>query len=127
MSYQAIDGENLHWMTFRLCDDLDDGEQYASSEPLTIVFNVEPLAGDLVVDGKVDLSDMLALTDYWLSAGGSRENDFCERADANRDGWVDGFDFALLASNWLTPAEGDVAPVQPETFSGTTNENLPEM
>lgn len=127
MSYQAIDGENLHWITFRLCDDLDDGQQYAPSKPFTIVFNVEPPAGDLVVDGKVDLPDLLALIDYWLSADGSRENDFCERADANRDGWVDVLDFALLASNWLTPAERDVAPPLPETFSGTTNKNLPEM
>jgi Dockerin type I domain len=127
MSYQAVDGESLHWITFRLCDDLDDGEQYAPSEPFTIVFNIEPLAGDLVVDGKVDLPDLVALIDYWLSDNSSQENDFCERADMNRDGWVDVFDFALLTSNWLTPAEGDVGAPLGESFSRDANKNLPEM
>ena len=105
MSYQAVDGENLHWITFRLYDELDDGEQYVPSEPFTIVFNAEPLAGDLVVDGVVDLADLVALTDCWLAADSSRENDFQERADANRDGWVDIVDFALLAANWLSTTQ----------------------
>ena len=105
MSYQAVDGENLHWITFRLYDELDDGDQYEPSEPCTIVFNAEPPAGDLVVDGIVDMADLVELTDHWLAADSSRRNDYCERADANQDGFVDGFDFALLASNWLIPAQ----------------------
>jgi Dockerin type I domain len=105
MSYQATDGETLHWITFRLYDGLDDGAPYESSEPFTIVFNTAPAAGDLVVDGIVDMADLAQLTDCWLASDCSRQNDYCERADANRDGVVDVFDFALLASNWLIPEE----------------------
>jgi len=100
MSYQATDGETLHWITFRLYDEIEDVNQYEPSEPFTIVFNVEPAAGDLVVDGAVDLADLVTLTDSWLAPVSARQNDYLERADANRDGRVDWLDFALLASNW---------------------------
>ena len=100
MSYQAVDGENLHWITFCLYDSLDDGEKYESSEPFTIVFNTEPLAGDLVIDGIVNMADMLELSRYWLATDAGRHNDYYERADANRDGIVNLGDFALMASNW---------------------------
>lgn len=105
MSYQATDGASLHWITFRLYDEIEDANQYKPSEPFTIVFNVEPPAGDLVVDGIVDTADLVALTDAWLAPVSARENDFCERADANRDGMVNWLDFALQAANWRTPEE----------------------
>ncbi len=101
MSYQATDGETLHWITLRLYDELDDGDPYESSEPFTIVFNTAPAAGDLIVDGIVDAVDLAQLAESWLVTGHSRQNDYCERADANRDGVVNMIDFALLASNWL--------------------------
>ena len=100
MSYQAADDQNLYWISFCLYDEVADGSQYEPSEPFTIVFNHEPLAGDLAIDGKVDLEDMARLGHYWLREAGSTHNDFYERADANRDGYVDLADFALLASNW---------------------------
>ncbi len=100
MSYQATDGESLQWITFRTYDRIEDDNQYEPSEPFTIVFNVEPLAGDLVVDGMVDIADMAELSHYWLATSSSRHNDFCERADANRDGLVDLRDFARMAANW---------------------------
>jgi Dockerin type I domain len=105
MSYQATGGETLHWITFRLYDELDDADPYESSEPFTIVFNTAPAAGDLVVDGIVDIADLAQLTDCWLATDCSRQNDYCERADANRDGVVDMLDFAMLASNWLIREE----------------------
>jgi len=105
MSYQATDGETLHWITFRLYDEFEDGNQYDPSEPFTIAFNIQPAAGDLVVDGRVDIADLAALTDSWLPPVSSRQNDYCERADANRDGRVDWLDFVLLASNWLISEE----------------------
>lgn len=100
MSYQAMDGVNLHWITFCLNDSLDDGDKYEPSEPFTIVFNTEPLAGDLVVDGIVDLADLMELSRYWLATDAGLHNDYYERADANRDGIVNLGDFAILASNW---------------------------
>jgi len=100
MSYQAVDGENLHWITFSLIDGLDDGNSYEPSESFTIVFNTEPLVGDLAVNGIVDLVDLLELSHYWLSTDAGFPNDYYERADANRDGIVNMVDFALMASNW---------------------------
>jgi hypothetical protein len=100
MSYQAVDGENLHWISFRLYDEIADGNQYEPSEPFTMVFNREPLAGDLAICAKVDMEDMARLGHYWLLGAGSIHNDYYERADANKDGYVDLADFALLASNW---------------------------
>ncbi len=100
MSYQATAGNRLHWITFRLVDSLSDGVSYRPSAPLTIVFNVAPLAGDLAVDEIVNAADLARFGDSWLSPESSRHNDYCERADANRDGCVNLIDFALLASNW---------------------------
>jgi hypothetical protein len=100
MSYQAMDGVNLHWITFILYDSLNDGMQYESSKPVTIVFNVEPFAGDLAVDGVVNGADLMELSRYWLYTDAGRHNDYYERADANRDGLVNFCDFALMASNW---------------------------
>ncbi len=105
MSYQATDGDGLYWITFRLLDSLEDDDQYEPSEPFTIVFNVEPLAGDLVVDGQVNVADLAELSHYWLSPESSRHNDFCERADANRDGVVNLLDFARMAVNWRVSQE----------------------
>ncbi len=104
MSYQATDGENLHWITFRVHDGLADTDRYESSRPFTIVFNTLPPAGDLAVDGRVDGADFREFSRYWLSLETSRRNDYCERADTDRDGFVDFSDFARLAANWRTPA-----------------------
>jgi hypothetical protein len=109
MSYQATDGTALQWISFRLFDSLEDEDSYEPSEPFTIVFNVEPQAGDLAVGGIVDPADLARLSRYWLSPESSRRNDYCERADTDRDGAVDLFDFARLAANWREPP-GEEAP-----------------
>ena len=103
MSYQALDGEDLHWITFCIFDDLADDDQYEPSEPFNIVFNMEPPAGDLAVDGVVDIADLVELSRCWLSTGAGPKNDYWERADANRDGTVDLADYALMAANWHVP------------------------
>ncbi len=101
MSYQAVDGTSLFWITWQMYDEIEDANQYEPSEPFTIVFNTEPLAGDLVVDGTVDINDLAELSYYWLRDEGSINNDYYERADSNRDGKVNMLDFARLAANWL--------------------------
>lgn len=103
LSYQAVDGVNLHWITYRIYDalaDPNDPNHFQPSQPFTIVFNQEPLPGDLAVDGIVNIKDLLEFNYYWLYNEGSRINDYYERADANRDGIVNFVDFALLAGNW---------------------------
>lgn len=91
----------LHWITWQMYDEIEDGNQYEPSEPFTMVFVREPLAGDLVVDGTVDMDDVMEFCYYWLEDTGDRSNDYYERADANRGGTVNFLDFALLSSNWL--------------------------
>ena len=93
-------GTDLLWFTFQIYDEIAGANQYEVSEPFTIVFAGEPLAGDLAVDGTVDLMDLVEFSYYWLGDEGCRANDYYERADANRDGKVDFYDFALMASNW---------------------------
>lgn len=96
----VAEGTDLLWITFQIYDEIAGLNQYEVSEPFTIVFSGEPLAGDLVVDGTVDVMDLMEFSYYWLAEKGCRANDYYERADANRDGKVDFCDFALLASNW---------------------------
>lgn len=102
MSYQAIDGENLFWITWQIHNTLEDGQQYESSEPFTIVFNTAPASGDLVVDGIIDSDDFLEFSYYWLRSGAAIQNDFFERADINQDGKVDLIDFTIFAQSWQT-------------------------
>jgi hypothetical protein len=80
LSYQAEDGDNLYWVTYRIYDQIENEDRYEPSEPLTIVFNREPLAGDLMVDGIVDIADLAEFSRYWLLQNGSISNDYYERA-----------------------------------------------
>jgi len=91
-------GTEMQWITYVMYDELGT---YESSEPFTVVFQADPLAGDLAIDGIVDIKDLTEFGYYWLEDNGSRENDYYERADANKDGVVNFADFAMLASNWL--------------------------
>jgi len=103
LQYRTTDssaGKDLLWVTLQIYDEIADVEQYELSEPFTLVFAQEPLAGDLVVDGTVDIKDLVEFSYYWLCDGGCRTNDYYERADANRDGAINFDDFALMASNW---------------------------
>ena len=82
-------------------DEIEDENQYEPSEPFTIIFVKEPLAGDLIVEGTVNTDDLAEFSYYWLLQDGSIYNDYYERADADRNGSVNFADFALLALNWL--------------------------
>jgi len=94
----APSGETeLQWITYVIYDDL---ENYEPSESFSVVFVTDPPAGDLVIDGKVDMKDLAEFCYYWLGTNGGRENDYYERADANKDGYVNFADFALFALNW---------------------------
>jgi hypothetical protein len=53
------------------------------------------ILADLTNDGKVDLNDLAAFVNYWLDSGE------CIPSDLNRNQFVDLFDFALLAEDWL--------------------------
>jgi hypothetical protein len=99
----APSGEtDLQWITYIIYDQLGT---YGQSEPFSVVFVKDPLAGDLAIDGIVDINDLAEFCFYWLKDNGSRENDYYERADAYKDGQVNLLDFAAFASNWLQVLE----------------------
>ncbi len=94
----APSGETeLQWITYIIYDELGN---YEPSEPFSVVFVKDAPAGDLAIDGKVDMKDLAEFCYYWLETNGSKENDYYERADANKDGYVNFADFALFALNW---------------------------
>jgi hypothetical protein len=107
---------DLHWMRFRVFDALGF---YEPAPEITVVFVREPLAGDVWVDGKVDLADVLELATVWLRQDAARVNDFRERADTNRDGRVDLDDWAAMASNWLLNRTVGLIPAVREESSTT--------
>jgi len=95
-------GTDLQWITYIIYDQLGTYEQ---SDCFGVAFVQDPPAGDLAVDGTVDISDLAELCYYWLRNNGGRTNDYYERADCDRDGQVNFSDFALFASNWLQSLE----------------------
>lgn len=61
--------------------------------------------GDANGDGKVDMADMIRITDWWTITFCELLND-CNGADMTGpegalDGVVDLYDFSLLAAHWL--------------------------
>lgn len=97
-TWRAPTNDQLYWITLRMYDALN---KYQPSDYFSLVFVKDPLAGDVVINGVVDLKDLSEFCYYWLEENGGRENDYYERTDANKDGRVDFADFALLANNWL--------------------------
>ncbi len=95
---------DLHWMRFAVFDELG---QYLPAPEVTVAFVREPVAGDLWVNGTVDLADILELAASWLRQGANRVNDNYERADMNHDGRVDLIDLAMMAENWM---RGSILP-----------------
>jgi len=112
LQYWAPDTQ-LHWITYRIYDAFyDPGPPetgYRPSEPITVVFGRAPLAGDIHVDGYVNLLDLEKLAFFWLSfsestaynTNGQAKIDMFDRADINRDYVVDFIDYSLLAQDWL--------------------------
>ena len=108
LSYQADNGSALRWVTWQVVDILQDGDTYHPSEPFTVIFNTEPNEGDIVIDGAVDILDLVSLAKHWQDPNASDDNDYYERADTNRDGIVDQEDYQCLSENWT----GDLPPLE---------------
>ncbi len=108
LSYQADDGEALRWITWQVVDILDDGNTYNPSEPFTVIFNTDPNEGDIVIDGAVNMLDLVSLAKHWQDPNASIENDYYERADTNQDGVVDLEDYQCLSEHWTA----EMAPLE---------------
>lgn len=109
--YLAPDTE-LHWITFRVYDAFFDPDHpetgYRPSDPITVVFGSPPSAGDIHVDGTVDILDLEKLVSFWLLSDTTHEwndwgqaaCDLFDRADINRDYRVDLLDYQFLSEQW---------------------------
>lgn len=95
---------DLHWMRFSV---FDEWGFYRPAPEVTVIFAHKPPAGDLWVDGRIDLADVLELAAVWLHPDAGRVNDFHERADTNQDGRVDLTDLEAIAENWLLDGSDD--------------------
>jgi len=58
-------------------------------------------AGDIDGNCKVDMFDVVQLTDWWLHTNCASGNSFCQWADIQPDGKVNMLDWAILAENWF--------------------------
>jgi hypothetical protein len=56
---------------------------------------------DLYFDSTVEAIDLMVLISHWLDSDCNPDNNYCDRADINRDGVVNLTDVSLLSSNWL--------------------------
>ncbi len=60
----------------------------------------EPALSDITLDGPINLEDFAEIVSNWLNTSCNIGNNFCDRADINRNGIVDFLDFALFAENY---------------------------
>jgi hypothetical protein len=67
------------------------------------------------IGGYIDWIDVAVFVDQWLEDGCLDANDWCGRADINRDENVDFFDFACLAQYWedTAPVPGQASDHEP--------------
>lgn len=56
---------------------------------------------DLAYDHTIDTADLIDLIFHWLDSGCNPDNNYCDKADINRDGTVDLTDYSLFSGNWL--------------------------
>ena len=56
---------------------------------------------NLVNDDSIDLLDLMALLEHWLSSNCDGSNSFCNGADIDGDGTVNLVDTALMSANWM--------------------------
>lgn len=107
LTYRVSAGgeSQTQWFTFRIYDAQGN---YQPSEECTIIFCQPAIAGDIAVDGVVNILDLEKLAEHWLLASNETQlNVFGEAAidsfngtDINRDYQINFMDFALLAENW---------------------------
>ena len=56
---------------------------------------------DLAPDNTINSFDVSIFMGRWLDSDCIQDNNYCDRADINRDGRVDLIDYSLLSNNWL--------------------------
>lgn len=74
----------------------EDGETDNDTAQVIVKISVSP---DINGDGKVNYKDLFIMARAWFTCVGDPGYNEC--ADLNCDGWIDGFDLAILAMNWL--------------------------
>lgn len=82
--------------------------------------SITPPSPDIVPDNVIDLSDLSALSAYWLNKD-CYSADHCDGRDLNADQVVDHGDFLVLAEKWLSSIDPRIY-----SFSSTQTGNEPE-
>lgn len=93
--------------------------KYAGAENPDLPHWFFSLYGDFDISGLVDINDLGTFVDYWLQTGDVADiND----ADYNIDGTVNGYEYALLAENYLNEPPDITAPAAPQNLSATAGD-----
>ena len=86
-------------VTLRLLDRGSTG--YTPSEPFTLIFTNDPYpVGDLDQSYLTEMPDLAIFSQMWLREP-CGDSSWCDGADLNRDGRVDGVDLVSIAMHWL--------------------------
>lgn len=94
-------------------------DQYGNPMASNVVFNFFVLGGDANRDRKVDVNDLVALSNNWLQPGTFSQGDF------NYDGFVDQADLGILSQNWQQVLNPPAAPPLASPTSATTTTSQP--
>lgn len=87
---EDINGTDEIWR-LRICDNVPKYPQ----------LSWELIAGDITCPNGVNLLDFAWLTANWSREDCSVQNEYCQYADSNFDGFVDLTDLVLIYQNWL--------------------------
>lgn len=85
-----------------------------TSEQQTVVlidslqFTQTTLGADVNEDGRVDVLDVIRMSDYWMGPVFA-EGDDSDKADIDNNGRIDLADFAMLSDNWFWEKGGYIA------------------
>lgn len=101
--------------------------QGASQEQTVVLidslqFTETTIGADINEDGRVDLLDVIMLSEYWLGPVYAK-GDESDKADITRDGKINMEDFAMLADNWLWQKKGFI----PGDFNGSGSVNFEDF
>jgi hypothetical protein len=101
--------------------------QGASQEQTVVLidslqFTETTLGADINEDGRVDVLDVIVLSEYWLGPVYAKGDD-SDKADITRDGKINFEDFAMLAESWLWQKSGFI----PGDLNGSGSVNFDDF
>jgi hypothetical protein len=71
----------------------------------SLQFTETTLGADVNEDGRVDVLDVIAMSEYWMGPVFTKGDD-SDKADVSRDGKINLDDFVMIAENWMWQKDG---------------------